>query len=275
MLWPEPVSATAIATPRNSRRDMRRRFPAFSVLMLSKIRNPWRQPAMPTNRSSKTARKTASKSGRSNSAPDAIALLKADHRKVEGLFAKFEKARAENVKQDLVEQICTELIVHTMLEEEIFYPACRSEDVEEDMMDEAQVEHDGAKVLIRDLMKEEPDSEMYDAKVKVLSEYIKHHVKEEEKPGSGVFAEAKKQDVDMQALGEQMAARKKELMADSEAGKLPDPEPKSFSLSGGKSSSKSSSPRKNAGAEDERNTGGVGGALRNITHAARRATFGE
>jgi hemerythrin superfamily protein len=187
---------------------------------------------MPSKKSSrKSVRKAAAKSSRRAGTPsDAIAMLKADHRKVEGLFAKFEKARGESVKEGLVEQICTELIVHTTLEEEVFYPACRSEDVEEGMMDEAQVEHDGAKILIRDLMREEPGSEMYDAKVKVLSEYIKHHVKEEERPGSGVFASAKKNGLDTKAVGAQMAMRKKELMADAETGNLPKPEPKSFSL---------------------------------------------
>ncbi|HEY4162612.1 MAG TPA: hemerythrin domain-containing protein [Dongiaceae bacterium] len=208
---------------------------------------------------------------------DAVAMLKADHRKVEGLFAKFEKARSESVKKELVEQICSELIVHTTLEEEIFYPTCRSEDVEEDMMDEAQVEHDGAKVLIRDLMKEEPGSEMYDAKVKVLSEYIKHHVKEEEKPSSGVFASAKKNGLDAEAVGEQMAARKKELMADAEAGGLPEPEPKSFSLNGGRGSARH--PQKDADTDEGRAGAGNGGrgasAALSVTHAAKRATIGE
>src|SRR3954470_23655148 len=159
-----------------------------------------------------TRRKTAKKPAKTkrNSGQDAVTLLKADHRKVEGLFKKAEKANG-SAKETLVEQICNELIIHTMLEEEIFYPACRGEDVEEDMMDEAQVEHDGAKVLINDLMGAGADAPMYDAKVKVLSEYIKHHVKEEEKARTGVFAEAKRKGLDMAEIGEQLATRKEEL----------------------------------------------------------------
>src|SRR6201747_2861010 len=140
---------------------------------------------------------------------DAIALLKADHRKVEDLFEKYESARTK--KADIAQQICLELTVHTMIEEEIFYPACREAGVESDMMDEANVEHDGAKTLIAELENGSPDDEYYDAKVKVLSEEIKHHVKEEEQRG-GIFTEARKADLDLDALGEQMATRKKELM---------------------------------------------------------------
>ncbi len=151
---------------------------------------------------------------------DAIALLKADHRKVEDLFEKYESARSK--KQDIARQICLELTIHTMIEEEIFYPACREAGVESDMMDEANVEHDGAKVLIAELENGSPDDEFYDAKVKVLSEEIKHHVKEEEKRG-GIFTEARKADLDLDALGEQLAARKKELMAQFTADGLPPP----------------------------------------------------
>src|ERR1700683_1549630 len=101
-------------------------------------------------------------------AQDAIALLKADHRKVEGLFQKDETAR--NRKADIAKQICLERTIHTVVEEEIFYPACRAAGVENDMLDEANVEHDGAKVLIGELENGSPDDEYYDAKVKVLSE---------------------------------------------------------------------------------------------------------
>ena len=110
---------------------------------------------------------------------DAIALLKADHRKVEDLFEKFEAAKGAERKEALAKEICTELMVHATIEEEIFYPACKG-DVEEDLMNEAYVEHDGAKVMIAELLGSNPDSEFYDAKMKVLSEEIKHHVKEEE-----------------------------------------------------------------------------------------------
>src|ERR1700744_5195109 len=115
-----------------------------------------------------------------------------------------------------------ELIIHSMLEEEIFYPACREAGVEDDMMDEAEVEHDGAKVLIAELEHGTPDDDYYDAKVKVLSEEIKHHVKEEEQRG-GVFAEAKSKGVDLDAIGEQMAARKQDLLKQIDADRLPAP----------------------------------------------------
>jgi hypothetical protein len=151
---------------------------------------------------------------------DAIALLKVDHRKVEDLFEKYESARSK--KKEIALKICQELTVHTLIEEEIFYPACREAGVETDMMDEANVEHDGAKVLIAELESGSPEDQYYDAKVKVLSEEIKHHVKEEEKRG-GIFTEARKADLDLDALGEQMAARKKELLASVETKGLPRP----------------------------------------------------
>jgi hypothetical protein len=141
---------------------------------------------------------------------DAIALLKADHRKVEELFEKYESARAK--KADVAKQICMELTIHTTIEEEIFYPACKNGGVESDMLAEAHVEHDGAKVLIGELENGSPDDEFYDAKVKVLSEEIKHHVKEEEKRG-GIFTEARNAGLDLDALGKQLAARKSELKA--------------------------------------------------------------
>ncbi len=159
---------------------------------------------------------------------DAIALLKADHRKVEDLFEKFEKAKSDSAKKTLVEQICTELSVHTAIEEEIFYPACNGA-IEEDLLDEAYVEHDGAKVLIAELMQSAPGADFYDAKVKVLSEEIKHHVKEEEKRAEGMFAQAREAGLDMDALGDQMAARKKELLAQFKANGLPPPRTRTFS----------------------------------------------
>jgi hypothetical protein len=159
---------------------------------------------------------------------DAVALLKTDHRKVEELFEKFESARGTASKQKLVEQICTELTVHTMIEEEIFYPACTGEVEDEELVQEAYVEHDGAKVLISELMGSEPDDAFYDAKVKVLSEMIKHHVKEEEKRSEGLFAEAKEAGLDMDALGERMMARKKELTAEIKANGIPAPQTRSF-----------------------------------------------
>ncbi|MET1025757.1 MAG: hemerythrin domain-containing protein [Dongiaceae bacterium] len=159
---------------------------------------------------------------------DAVALLKADHRKVEDLFAKFESAKGAAKKQALVQQICTELSAHTMIEEEIFYPACTGE-IEEDMVQEAYVEHDGAKVLIAELVASEPDEEFYSAKVKVLSEMIKHHVHEEEQRSEGMFAQARAAGLDLNGLGDRMAARKKELLADFKKNGLPTPETRSFS----------------------------------------------
>ena len=151
---------------------------------------------------------------------DAIALLKADHRKVEELFEKYESARSR--KAGIAKQICMELTIHTMIEEEIFYPACREAGVESDMMDEADVEHDGAKALIAEMENGSPDDDYYDAKVKVLSEEIKHHVKEEEQRG-GIFSQAREAEMDLAGLGEQMAARKEELMAQFESEGLPAP----------------------------------------------------
>ncbi len=160
---------------------------------------------------------------------DAIALLKADHRKVEQLFASFEEARGASRKEKLAREICTELKIHTLLEEEIFYPAFRGK-IEDDLLDEAYVEHDGAKVLINDIEAGGPDEDYYDAKVKVLSEEIEHHVGEEEKPAEGMFAQCRKTDVDLVAMRDQMLARKEELMAQAEAGGLPPAKPTAVDL---------------------------------------------
>ena len=156
---------------------------------------------------------------------DAVALLKADHRKVEELFEKFESARG--AKQKIAEQICMELIIHTTIEEEIFYPACTGQVEDANLVQEAYVEHDSAKVLISEILAGGPDDAFYDAKVKVLSEMIKHHVKEEEKRSEGLFAEAKEAGLDMDALGTQMSARKEELMQEYQSG-LPTPQTRSF-----------------------------------------------
>jgi hypothetical protein len=152
---------------------------------------------------------------------DAIALLTKDHREVEELFARYEKARP-GTKQKIAQQICDELKIHSMIEEEIFYPGCEGK-VEEDDLKEAYVEHDGAKVLINDILSEDrPDDEYYDAKVKVLQEQIEHHVKEEEEGKDSIFAQAKAaKDLDLAALGEQMAERKAELKKRAAAGTLP------------------------------------------------------
>lgn len=162
---------------------------------------------------------------------DAIALLKADHRKVEDLFAKFKAARGAEKKQRLVTDICTELTVHTIIEEEIFYPACRGE-VAADMVEEAYVEHDGAKVLIAELEAGSPSEEFYDAKVTVLSEQIKHHVAEEEKRSEGLFAQARAAGLDMDDLGARMQERKQELLAKFKTDGVPPPEMRTFIAAG-------------------------------------------
>lgn len=154
---------------------------------------------------------------------DAIALLKADHRTVEELFEKFEKASGDGRKQTLAEQICLELSVHAQIEEEIFYPACEGK-VEDDLLKESYVEHDGAKVLIAEILKGGPSDEFYDAKVKVLQEEIEHHVEEEEKRMEGLFAQARKAELDMDALGQQLAARKSELTEQFTATGVPTPQ---------------------------------------------------
>jgi hemerythrin superfamily protein len=158
---------------------------------------------------------------------NAIQLLSADHRTVEALFEQFEKASGDGRKEKLAKQICMELKIHAMLEEEIFYPALRGK-ISDDDLDEAYVEHDGAKVLINEIEAGSPSDDFYDAKVKVLQEEIEHHVKEEEKSSGNIFSQARKADVDLDALGEQMMMRKQELMAQAEGAGLPPAEPRTF-----------------------------------------------
>ena len=160
-------------------------------------------------------------------AHDVIALLKADHRKVEDLFEKFEKAKNLAMKKSLATEICTELAVHTIIEEEVFYPACAGK-IKGETSHEAYVEHDGAKVLIAEIEGGEPDDEFFSAKVKVLAEMIKHHVGEEERRGKGMFAQARAAGLDMETLGERLAARKRDLLAQFKSKGLPEPETRSF-----------------------------------------------
>jgi hypothetical protein len=173
-------------------------------------------PMPTTNKSTKTAKTTKSRSGRTRRTnrrdPLAVSLLKKDHREVEGWFDEYEQLEVEAEKLELFNKIALALKVHTAIEEEIFYPEERG-DVEDDMLDEAYVEHDGAKKLIAEIEAMQPSDEFYDAKVKVLGEYIKHHVKEEEQPG-GIFAQAKRGDEDLDAMGERLRIRKEELMAE-------------------------------------------------------------
>lgn len=149
---------------------------------------------------------------------DAIALLTADHKEVQQLFKEYDKLvkadAGDEDKESLVRQICTMLTAHATAEEEIFYPAARSVLDEPDLIDEATVEHASAKELIAQLEQASPGDELYDAKVKVLAEYIEHHVKEEE---GELFPKLKKADLDLKALGEELKARKQELMSEADA----------------------------------------------------------
>lgn len=151
---------------------------------------------------------------------DAIALLKNDHRVVEDLFKKFQNASGKDRKWEIAQQICTELKIHAQIEEEIFYPACQGK-IDDDLYHEAYVEHDGAKVLINDIMANGTEDEFFEAKVTVLCEEITHHVKEEEMPSEGMFSQARAAGIDMVALRDQLMARKEELMAQAENGGLP------------------------------------------------------
>lgn len=164
------------------------------------------------SKSSSSRKSSGRKRRTSRRDPLAVRLLKQDHREVEGWFDEYEQLEDDADKLELFNKIALALKVHTAIEEEIFYPEERG-DVEEDMLDEAYVEHDGAKKLIAEIEAMKPGEEFYDAKVKVLGEYIKHHVKEEEQPG-GIFAQAKKGEEDLEAMGKRLKARKEELMAE-------------------------------------------------------------
>src|SRR3954471_1990070 len=134
---------------------------------------------------------------------DAIELLKHDHKEVQKIFKEFEKSKDEMddaQKGEIVRKCCMELKIHTQLEEEIFYPAAREAIEDEELLDEAEVEHAAAKQLIGELEQMEPGEEMYDARFTVLGEYVNHHIKEEE-GGDGIFAEVKKAKLDVDELG--------------------------------------------------------------------------
>lgn len=144
---------------------------------------------------------------------EAMAMLKADHKLVSGLFDEFEKTRSDARKTSIVAKICKELKVHAQIEEEIFYPAVKAALKDKELVPEATVEHASVKDLIAAVEGKAPYGEMYDATVKVMAEFVKHHVKEEEKE---MFPKARKSKLDMQALGTRMAARKEELLASGE-----------------------------------------------------------
>ena len=160
-----------------------------------------------------TATKTTAPDKPKAAPKDAIALLKADHEAVSQLFTEYEKTRSSPNKKALVAEICTALSVHAQVEEEIFYPAVKTALKDKLLVPEATVEHAGVKDLIAQLKGVEPDGEMYDAKVKVLSEYVKHHVKEEQ---NEMFPKAKASSLDMAELGVRMTVRKDELLAQAD-----------------------------------------------------------
>jgi hypothetical protein len=152
--------------------------------------------------------------GQAKSASEAISaieLLEDDHREVEGYFEEYEELEDDDAKAALSAKICLALKVHTQIEEEIFYPAARKATKDDDLLDEAVVEHAGAKHLIAEIEEMEVGDDLYDAKIKVLGEQIKHHVKEEEEE---LFPETESAKLDVDALGKKLAARKEELMAE-------------------------------------------------------------
>lgn len=157
----------------------------------------------------KAAARTAATKTTAARAPEATALLRADHKLVSELFEDFEKARSPKQKKEIVAQICTELSVHAQVEEEIFYPAFKAVLKDRELVPEAQVEHASVKDLIAQVEGLEPDGEMYDAKIRVMGEFVKHHVKEEQ---TQIFPKAKKSGLDLRELGRQMQERKQELM---------------------------------------------------------------
>ena len=179
-----------------------------------------------------TAKKSAAKKAPAKKAPvrksaapakkstrtraDATTLLAKDHKDVKALFKRYEKlSKAEadgSERQELAEQICEMLTVHAQIEEEIFYPAVRDADIEEDLMDEAEVEHASAKDLISQIRSMSPEDDLYDAKVTVLGEYINHHVEEEE---GQMFPKARRAKVDLEGLAGQLKERKDALMSES------------------------------------------------------------
>jgi len=157
-----------------------------------------------------TAQKKSVSTEKAPKPQEATALLKADHKLVNLLFAQYESARSSTKKQAIVAQICEELTVHAQIEEEIFYPQVKAALKDKELIPEATVEHATLKELIAQIQDCEPEGEMYDAKVKVLSEYVKHHVKEEQ---NEIFPKVKASKLDLYALGEQLLQRKEELLA--------------------------------------------------------------
>jgi hypothetical protein len=168
--------------------------------------------ATAATKSSGSRKSAGTRRGRQD--PLAIRLLKKDHREVERYFQDYEGLEDDAEKLALAQKICAALTVHAQIEEEIFYPEERGE-VDDDLLDEALVEHASAKALIAEIQSMKPGDDLYDAKVKVLGEYIQHHVKEEE---GEMFPEAQKTDLDLDAIGRRLESRKAELMEKLSAG---------------------------------------------------------
>jgi hemerythrin-like domain-containing protein len=162
-----------------------------------------------------TERKAAVAKSRTRTSVDAIDLLKQDHDKVEKAFKEFEKMDRQNVAacRRLIGTVCADLKVHTTLEEEVFYPAVRAAIADEDLMNEAAVEHETARMLIDQLENMDADDPNYFATFTVLGEYVRHHIKEEQ---GEMFPAARKAGLDMQAIGEKMQARRQELAGEME-----------------------------------------------------------
>ncbi len=159
---------------------------------------------------SKPASKAARKAELAAAKPaDAIKLLKDDHKDVKGMFKEYEKLEDDGDKQALADKICLALTVHTRIEEEIYYPAVRGAIDDDDLLDEAEVEHASAKALITEIKAMKAGDRLFDAKVTVLGEYVAHHVEEEE---TEMFPESRSSDLDLKTLGAQLAKRKAELM---------------------------------------------------------------
>jgi hemerythrin superfamily protein len=160
------------------------------------------------------SKSTTKRSAAASRQKDAIQLLKADHREVEQLFKDFQKASGDTRKMQLSQKICMELMIHTQIEEEIFYPACREMLKDDEIVNESIVEHQAAKDLIEEIRGMQASDEMFDARMQVLQEQIEHHVEEEEKE---LFPQAQKTDMDLKAIGEQLMMRKQELQGQMEA----------------------------------------------------------
>lgn len=157
-----------------------------------------------------TSVKNQQEKSSSSKAQDATVLLKTDHKRVSDLFADYEEANSVKEKSQIAQQICNELTVHAQIEEEIFYPAVKKALKDKELIPEATVEHAILKSLIAQVEEEKPGGELYDAKIKVMKEYVKHHVKEEQ---NEIFPKAKSADLDMRALGAKLSKRKEELIA--------------------------------------------------------------